>query len=230
MPQQANEKTLSVILRADNSEELPKVIAKLSTAYLEKTREVVYEATKTYWALRRKIERAYKAAKPIPVEWRDELEAMTVKIDNLEWYPTLRTRRNEDEQGAKTEIALLIIWLTKQVNVTANMTRDQITTLATEILYTNDWTMLRVEDLAIIFREALKGKYGPIYNRLDGQMVRTWIETYAEQLKADRMQREQNEYLALKEQRITRAAEKDRDGLRAAQIQNIMETYKREQE
>ena len=37
-----------------------------------------------------------------------------------------------------------------------------------------------IEDFTLMFREAKKGKYGELYNRLDGQIIFKWMSAYLE--------------------------------------------------
>ena len=59
------------------------------------------------------------------------------------------------------------------------MKHEQIVTTAELIL--NDYWALKPEDLKLCFDNAKKGKYGKIYDRIDGQIIFEWLELYLEE-------------------------------------------------
>lgn len=224
--------TLSVILRGDKQGlELPKVIAKLSTAHLEDVYHKVEAATSEYMMLLERGSRLNREEKSLSKKDIDRFSELAKFVDSLPAYPDLRRLRIVDEDRAAKDIMLLVIWATKQVSVSANASTEQIKSLAMELLHSPEYSILRMEDLGIIFREGLKGRYGQIFNRLDGAVLRGWIDAYTNDLREDRMRKQNDRYLSLKEGRdVTRTAERDRTGMHEAKLKNHIETLKREQE
>jgi len=56
------------------------------------------------------------------------------------------------------------------------MTPQQL--MLTAELIMEEYYYLRVEEFRICFRMAMKGEYGPVYNRIDGQVFFEWIRKY----------------------------------------------------
>jgi hypothetical protein len=65
--------------------------------------------------------------------------------------------------------------------------------LLTAELIMEEYYYLRIEELRVCFRMAMKGVFGPVYNRIDGQVFFEWIIKYMpkRQLITDRMKQEQ---------------------------------------
>jgi len=208
---------------------LAQVIAKLNTEALERSGKELSAAIREYKYLSKIAENTLQRGESISELLRDNITRLENQIDMLPYYPTLRSLRNRNKEDAAKQIMLMLIWLSDQVNVSNNLTKDQIKGLAYELMESPEYSLLRLEDIAIICREALKGKYGQFMGRLDGQMIRTWIETYANTLRDNRMQGVYNNYLAQKEARTERGAERFQEGDHAAALLNFVETIKRQQ-
>lgn len=63
-------------------------------------------------------------------------------------------------------------------NTGQNMNQDQIVNL-TEIIL-EDYCWLKLDDLKLCFKNAMKGRYGQIY-RMDPSIILGWIEKYTEE-------------------------------------------------
>ena len=65
--------------------------------------------------------------------------------------------------------------------------------MLTAELIMEEYYYLRIEELRVCFRMAMKGVFGPVYNRIDGQVFFEWIIKYMpkRQLITDRMKQEQ---------------------------------------
>ncbi len=65
--------------------------------------------------------------------------------------------------------------------------------MLTAELIMEEYYYLRIEELRMCFRMAMKGEFGPVYNRIDGQVFFEWIMKYMpkRQLITDRMKQEQ---------------------------------------
>lgn len=50
--------------------------------------------------------------------------------------------------------------------------------MLTAELIMEEYYYLRVEEFRLCFRMAMKGEYGPVYNRIDGQIFFEWIRKY----------------------------------------------------
>ena len=45
-------------------------------------------------------------------------------------------------------------------------------------LILEEYPYMQTDDLKLCFKNAMKLKYGQIYNRIDGQVVMSWLKTY----------------------------------------------------
>lgn len=45
-------------------------------------------------------------------------------------------------------------------------------------LIIDDYSHLQIDDIKLCLRNAMKGKYGPVYNRIDGSVVLGWFKAY----------------------------------------------------
>lgn len=69
-----------------------------------------------------------------------------------------------------------IINLREFINVGKKMTDQQ--TQDTAILILDNYSSLKISDINLIFKRAKLGKFGGLYDRLDGQLILSWFEQY----------------------------------------------------
>jgi hypothetical protein len=92
--------------------------------------------------------------------------------------------------------------------------------LLTAELIMEEYYYLRIEELRVCFRMAMKGEFGPVYNRIDGQVFFEWIIKYMpkRQLITDRMKQEQqsnnNIYEMFQHPQVVDAIQKAADKLK----------------
>ena len=139
------------------------------------------EEQRAYWLAR--IEERGKAVK-------DELDALPPVY-------TIGAARRQDEQRLRRQLIEAIAWLVEQFNLPNTLTREQALTIVELIM--DDYRHLRVQDVMIAFRRAVKGLYKPAYNRLDTATVMGWLTAYSEERMRAAEQRNYNEALALKD-------------------------------
>lgn len=83
------------------------------------------------------------------------------------------------EKGALTVRALLNMLigdLVMFVNVGKSMTPDQI--VKTVDLVIEEYNYFKPEDFKLCFNRAKKGQYGALYDRIDGQLILSWLGEY----------------------------------------------------
>lgn len=80
------------------------------------------------------------------------------------------------EVGLKALVSYAVADLVKFFNVGKTMTPEQIAQTAEFII--EDFYMLKIEDIKLCFNRAKKGEYGQLYDRLDGQIILSWISKY----------------------------------------------------
>jgi hypothetical protein len=76
----------------------------------------------------------------------------------------------------------VVIWITNLVEffqVGKRMGENQI--LETAMLVLEDYYMLTLADINLVFTRAKKGFYGELYDRLDGAIILTWFRKYFEE-------------------------------------------------
>jgi len=91
--------------------------------------------------------------------------------------PMLVTIKTDKGQQAAINVMVAMMDACQQYfNLQQPMNAQQLSLTAELIL--EDYYYLRVEELQICFRMAMKGEFGPLYNRIDGQVFFEWIKKY----------------------------------------------------
>jgi hypothetical protein len=100
-------------------------------------------------------------------------------------------RKNKGEQTALGVLVALMDECQQYFNLQQPMNAQQL--MLTAELIMEEYYYLRIEELRMCFRMAMKGEFGPVYNRIDGQVFFEWIMKYMpkRQLITDRMKQEQ---------------------------------------
>ena len=75
-------------------------------------------------------------------------------------------------------IATMIVNTTEFLNV-PKLTGIQIKMTA-EFIY-EEYYFLNISDLNLCFKNGMKGKYGELYNRIDGQIILKWLREYEDE-------------------------------------------------
>lgn len=110
-------------------------------------------------------------------------EALKKKLAEIPVYLTLRQMEKKDAQTLTADMVLLMVWLGEQLNVDG-MTEAQM--LDASVLIVQKYGKLRLEDIALCFRNAVTGKYGKVYNRIDLMIICEWLDKYTAELDAGR--------------------------------------------
>jgi hypothetical protein len=85
-------------------------------------------------------------------------------------------RKAKGEQAALGVLVALMDECQQYFNLQQPMNPQQL--MLTAELIMEEYYYLRVEEFRICFRMAMKGEYGPLYNRIDGQVFFEWIRKY----------------------------------------------------
>lgn len=115
----------------------------------------------------------------------------------LPQLPPLRALAEQDELSTIDELQLLIIWLLENLNISNTLSAEQIENIAVLIL--EEYGGMRLEDIALVMRSAIKGAYGTIYNRLDAAIILDWLNKHQLELQERRAQAQLNNHLRTKE-------------------------------
>jgi hypothetical protein len=100
-------------------------------------------------------------------------------------------KKNKGEQTALGVLVAMMDECQQYFNLQQPMNAQQL--MLTAELIMEEYYYLRIEELRMCFRMAMKGEFGPVYNRIDGQVFFEWIIKYMpkRQLITDRMKQEQ---------------------------------------
>lgn len=79
------------------------------------------------------------------------------------------------------QVIRLLTDLRNRLNIDRNMTENQIALCATDIVDSQEFYMLRIEDFELCFKQAYAGAYGEFYGRLDQPMVFGFLRKYSQE-------------------------------------------------
>lgn len=97
-------------------------------------------------------------------------------IDELEHTPSINKLSRINKEGLLDEVVLLLIQTDKFFNVKNGLTEDALYDIADLIMSEyKHYTML---DLGLCFKMAKIGRFGKVYERLDGGVVMDWMCQY----------------------------------------------------
>ena len=80
------------------------------------------------------------------------------------------------ENKARAAVVLLLDEVVGFFNVGNTMDASQVA--VTTDLIIEEYPYFQLDDLNLAFRNAMKGRYGEVYNRLDGLVVMGWLKKY----------------------------------------------------
>ncbi|MDY5353938.1 MAG: DUF6633 family protein, partial [Bacteroides pyogenes] len=80
------------------------------------------------------------------------------------------------ELNARAAVAYLLADALEFFNAGETMSDTQVA--MTVDLIIEEYPHLKTDDLKLCFKNAMKLKYGQIYNRIDGQVVLSWLKKY----------------------------------------------------
>lgn len=161
-------------------------MATWSPVKLDQKRELVRQTAEELDSLersRRFYEEEYKGKdkKRYLNAVKSDIAAKRQELATMEYMPTLgELKRNEPEE-LEEMLALMLndLRLFFQVdNVITTASLWQLIPLITET-----YPSLTLEDVALCLLDAKRGRYGEIYNRLDGAVILGWIKKYEEERK-----------------------------------------------
>ena len=113
-----------------------------------------------------------------------------MKQDNQ--ITSLFKRSREDHSLIIDEICLLILDLQKFFNTKIKLDEDQILDLSEMIVA--EYQYLSIFDIAFCFKEGKFGRYGKVYDRLDGGILLGWIKEWDNKRMSLIIQRREEEH------------------------------------
>jgi len=119
-----------------------------------------------------------------PTDFFSKLQVKTV-IDCLnspnKSFAGVRAELDKETGNAfiRNFLNIVLVDLVNFFNVGKSMNHEQI--IVTSGMIVDDYCMLKPDDLKLCFDNAKKGKYGKVYDRIDGQIIFEWLELYLEE-------------------------------------------------
>jgi hypothetical protein len=112
-----------------------------------------------------------------PKEYCEALQSRKIEEVFESGVPSLITIENKvGEAAVRAVVVLLLKEAIDFFNLTETMTDTQVATTCRFII--EEYPYFQLDDLKVCFANAMKGKYGKIYNRLDGSIVLEWLSKY----------------------------------------------------
>ena len=91
--------------------------------------------------------------------------------------PALATLKKErGEAKARSVLVLIVNDMLDFFNAAGDMNDTQVAMTVDFIL--EEYPYMQADDITLCFRNAMKGKYGKLYNRIDGQIILGWLREY----------------------------------------------------
>jgi hypothetical protein len=191
--------TLQASLGTGDAAKLTKAIVAQNTSLLEAQIMQREQLESDIEELRYKWRKADVAEQMLITQAATKLKQ---QLSTVPHYPTLRDLATQSEQDAEADVAEIIVWGMTKLNVKNNLTKGQVIELATMLITSPNYRHLTLEHLAIVIKEGLSGKYGPIYERFDAATIMLWLDKYRTEIAQGRMLRNENQHYAQKESRL----------------------------
>jgi len=116
-------------------------------------------------------------------------------------FPTInKLKLSIGEDVIQAYIEGWIVNLIEFLNVGKNMNDNQVYETASFIL--GEYPILNIADINLIFKMAKMGKFGLVYDRLDGQVVLSWFDKYFTERCRAAAERSINESLKYKDNNV----------------------------
>lgn len=115
-------------------------------------------------------------------EFKQQIRTMNInqfhlqKIEKEIKVPTMQLVNKTNPLQLRKEMSLLILDLHGFYSVKNGMNKDMIDDVVELVL--SEYSNLTVYDLALCFREVKVGRYGKVYDRIDGGMIMEWLRKY----------------------------------------------------
>ena len=117
-------------------------------------------------------------------------------IDELETTPSLGKLLSINEQITRDEISLLLVETNKFFSVKNGLNEDIVYDITDLILA--EYKNFTMYDIGLCFKMAKLGRFGKVYERLDGGIIMDWIYQYAKQRDKRIIQNAEDEHSRIK--------------------------------
>lgn len=127
--------------------------------------------------LRQQEERALAALKTSPEKYFGDLHPRKIEDVFESHEPAIISI--QVKRGVTVARAAVSYLLTEALEFfNAKETMSDIQVAMTVDLILEEYPYFKTDDLKLCFKNAMKMKYGEIYNRIDGQVVMSWLKAY----------------------------------------------------
>lgn len=115
----------------------------------------------------------------MPEQSYNQLQVKTFNDVILSNSPSLALMKKEcGDVHTKAVLTIILIDLIKFFNIGKSMNDVQLA--QTIQLIQEEYWMLKPEDFKLCFNNAKKGMYGQVYDRIDGQVIISWLNKHLE--------------------------------------------------
>lgn len=116
----------------------------------------------------------------MPKQYYAALAPRTVNDALQSITPALAVFKKEyGEQSLQAILVIILTDLIKFFSIGKTMGQDQL--VQTIRLIVEDFYYFNVEDFKLCFNNAKRGKYGKVYDRIDGNVIYEWLQKYSEE-------------------------------------------------
>lgn len=127
--------------------------------------------------LRQSVESRLTALKTSPEQYCASLRPVTVNDVFLSHEPDIGTViRKYGQPEARAILVFLIADMLEFFNATESMSDTQVA--MTIDLIIEEYPYFKTDDFKLCFKNAMKMKYGKLYNRIDGRVIMGWLKEY----------------------------------------------------
>ena len=118
--------------------------------------------------------------KNLPKSYYETLMPRTVDDALQSITPPLAViRKKYGEQSLQAILVIILTDLIKFFNVGKTIGQEQL--VQTIRLIIEDFYYFNIEDFKLCFNNAKRGRYGKIYDRIDGNIIYEWLQKYSEE-------------------------------------------------
>ncbi len=152
--------------------------------YTDRTRATEIETVLEYWRGKYKQLAAQKEDPEIKKELtyiETQANELKAELSQYQPVPTISQLCQVSEDDLLANVTLLILDMDEDFNVGKGLSVSQVETLAFTI--TTTYKSLTLEDVALCFHRAKLGHYGEVYDRLDLNVVNSWLNQYSTEVK-----------------------------------------------
>lgn len=131
--------------------------------------------------------------------------------------PLSVVRKEYGEQSLQAILVIILTDLIKFFNVGKTVGQDQL--VQTIRLIIEDFYYFNIEDFKLCFNNAKRGRYGKVYDRIDGNIIYEWLQKYSEErLQIAYLESSSRPEIASKDERISTNHDKEFENFRISYI------------